>query len=134
MPSSSAANLKNLAAGVDAQLYDGQSTVGRPIRLQLNLASLSQRASVDTINPVTQAVLASNSIQDFRVINPQRRARRRRDGELWLELRGAYVHIVHDDARLGEPFELTLHRWLRSIHHRFRKLLDAKATGARQTI
>ena len=99
MPSSSAANLKNLAAGVDAQLYDGQSTVGRPIRLQLNLASLSQRASVDTINPVTQAVLASNSIQDFRVINPQRRARRRRDGELWLELRGAYVHIVHDDAR-----------------------------------
>ena len=99
MVSRSAANLKNLAAGVDAHLYDGQAATGRPIRLQLNLASLSQRASVDTVNPSSQAVLASNSIQDFRVINPRRRARRRRDGELWLELRGAYIHVVNDDAR-----------------------------------
>ena len=99
MSSRSAANLKNLAAGVDAHLFDGQSAIGRPIRLQLNLASLSQRASVDTINPATQAVLASNSIQDFRVINPQRRARRRREGELWLELRGAHIHITGDQAR-----------------------------------
>lgn len=106
------ADLRNLATGVEAWFFDGQSPIGSPIVLTLNLSSLSQRVSVEALDQATRSILFSCNIQEFRVLNSRARATRAKNGELWLKHKTALLLIDQDNPRLA--FLGWLHQFAKS--------------------